>query len=68
MMKRCSVVFYSRCLIYGAAADAGLAPDKPSVYLPVEASTAWLVLALATVLLLGLGAFAFARAEYGEES
>lgn len=68
LMKRISITFYSRCLIYDAAADYGLAPDKPSVYLPVSGSMAWTVLALATLVLLVVGMIVFSRAEYRDES
>ncbi|MFO0808294.1 MAG: ABC transporter permease [Gemmataceae bacterium] len=67
LMKRISVTFYSRCLIYDATAPYGVTPERPTVYLPVSGMTAWAVLTLATVLLLGVGMFVFSRAEYRDE-
>src|SRR5262249_42427306 len=63
-LKRVSVGFYTRCLMYEAAGRHGVQPDKPSVFLPVDGTTALLVLIGATLALLGLGMFLFARTQY----
>jgi ABC-2 type transport system permease protein len=63
-MKRISLSFYSRCLMFEAARPYGVHPEKPSIYLPVEAVTAWSVLLGVTVLLLILGPAIFGRSEY----
>jgi ABC-2 type transport system permease protein len=63
-MKRISIVFYTRCLMFDAAADYGLQAEKPSIYLPVTGATAWAVLLGVTIVLLGLGMVIFARREY----
>jgi ABC-2 type transport system permease protein len=63
-MKRISLSFYTRCLMFEAAGPYGVHPEKPSVYLPVGAMTAWSVLIGVTILLLVLGAAIFARSEY----
>jgi ABC-2 type transport system permease protein len=67
LLKRSSVSFYVRCLIFDAASGLGITPDKPSVYLPVGAPTAWIVLAAITVAGLVLGAIVFSRAEYSDD-
>jgi len=67
LMKRVSVSFYVRCLIFDAAEGYGIQPDKPSVYLPVDATTAWIVLAFITSLALIVGAWVFSRAEYRDD-
>jgi hypothetical protein len=63
-LKRVSVGFYTRCLMFEAAETYDVQPEKPSVYLPVDGFTAEVVLAGATVGLLVLGAVWFARSQY----
>jgi hypothetical protein len=63
-MKRISVGFYTRCLMFEAAQDYGVQPEKPSIYLPVDSLTAWCVLLGVTVVLLVVGMTIFARSEY----
>ncbi len=67
-MKRVSIGFYTRCLMFDAAeARDVLPPEKPSIYLPVEPTTAWVVLLGATVFFLVAGMIVFARSEYWED-
>jgi len=68
LMKRISVSFYVRCMIFEAAQAFEVHPDKPSVYLPVSGTTAFLVLAAITVLGLVIGAIVFGRAEYRDDA
>ena len=68
MLKRVSVGFYTRCIMFDAASDFGFSPEKPSVYQPVDGPTAWIVLISATVVLLLAGMWWFSRAEYREET
>jgi hypothetical protein len=68
LLKRVSVTFYTRCIMFDAAAEYGLTPEKPGVYLPVSGETAMLVLISATVALLIAGMCWFSRAEYWEET
>jgi ABC-2 type transport system permease protein len=63
-MKRISLSFYTRCLMFEAAAPYGVHPDKPSIYHPVDSMTAWSVLLAVTVVLLVVGMVIFARSEY----
>jgi ABC-type transport system involved in multi-copper enzyme maturation permease subunit len=63
-MKRISLSFYTRCLMFDAAAPYGVQLEKPSVYLPVDRVTAWSVLVGVTIVLLFLGMAIFARSEY----
>jgi ABC-type transport system involved in multi-copper enzyme maturation permease subunit len=65
-MKRVSVGFYARSLMYERAYEFGVQPDRPSVFLPVEGTTAALVLLGATAALVGLGMWIFSRAQYHE--
>jgi hypothetical protein len=63
-MKRISLSFYTRCLMFEAARPYGVHPEKPSIYLPVNGMTAWSVLLAVTVVLLFAGMVIFARSEY----
>ena len=67
-VKRVSISFYTRCLMFDAAETQGIQPIKPSVYLPVSSGVAWCVLLLLTVGLLLVGMMIFARAEYQDLS
>jgi ABC-2 type transport system permease protein len=62
-LKRVSLTFYARCLVYDEGGPHGVAPDNPINYLPVTGSTAQMVLAGTTVILLVLGAWLFARTQ-----
>ncbi|HZT80672.1 MAG TPA: ABC transporter permease subunit [Gemmataceae bacterium] len=65
-MKRVSISFYVRCMMFDAAGDFGVQPEKPSIYLPVEGDTAlWVLLGVTTGLLV-LGMWVFSRKEYVE--
>lgn len=63
-LKRVSLGFYTRCVMFEAAQHYGVEPENPVVYAPVSGDTALIVLAGATVGLLALGAWLFSRAEY----
>jgi ABC-type transport system involved in multi-copper enzyme maturation permease subunit len=64
MLKRVSLSFYTRCLMFDLAGDYGVAPEKPEIYLPVSGTTAALALVGVTTVLLGAGMLWFSRAEY----
>jgi ABC-type transport system involved in multi-copper enzyme maturation permease subunit len=63
-LKRVSISFYTRCMMYDVAQAYGVQPEKPSVYLPVDGTTAWLVLLGVTGALLLIGMAYFSRREY----
>jgi ABC-2 type transport system permease protein len=63
-MKRVSISFYTRCLMFDAAEPYGLHPDRPSIYLPVSGLAAWSVLLTLTVAFLLIGMVVFSRSEY----
>jgi len=63
-MKRVSVGFYTRCLMYEQVENYGIQPDRPGVFLPVDGITAALVLVGSALALLGLGMWLFSRTQY----
>lgn len=63
-LKRGSISFYTRCLMFQEGEAYGVGPGRPEIFLPVSGTTAWCVLAALTVLLLTVGMLAFRRAEY----
>jgi ABC-2 type transport system permease protein len=65
-LKRVSIGFYARCMMFEAAQNHGVQPEKPSVFLPVDGTTAMLVLAGLTVGLLVVGSLLFSRSQYHE--
>jgi ABC-type transport system involved in multi-copper enzyme maturation permease subunit len=66
LLKRVSVTFYTRCIMFEVAGEYGLTPEKPAVYQPVTATTAWVVLISATLAFLIAGIWWFSRTEYGD--
>ena len=67
-MKRFSISFYTRCIMFGRAHELNVQPERPAQYLPVTGTTAWCVLIGATVLCLMVGVLIFSRREYLEMS
>ena len=65
-LKRVSVGFYSRCLMYDRLGELGVEADRSGVFLPVDGTTALFVLIGGTVALLGLGMVLFSRTQYHE--
>jgi ABC-type transport system involved in multi-copper enzyme maturation permease subunit len=63
-MKRLSIGFYTRCLMFDAGQNYGVAPEKPSIYLPVDSFAAWAVLLTLTAVFLVLGMIVFSKREY----
>lgn len=66
-LKRVSITFYARCMMFDAGEGHGLVLGQPHIYLPVDGTTAWLVLMLGSVLFLGAGMYLFGRKEYHAE-
>jgi ABC-type transport system involved in multi-copper enzyme maturation permease subunit len=68
-LKRLSVGFYTRCLMFSSAENYGVRPpERAEVYWPVTPLTAWLVLLGGTVVVLGIGMLVFSRKEFHDES
>jgi ABC-2 type transport system permease protein len=67
-MKRVSISFYTRCLMFDAAQEYAVEPEKPSIYMPVSGVTSWYVLLGLTAALVCIGMMVFARTEYRDLS
>src|SRR5260370_41693401 len=65
-MKRFSISFYTRCLMFDRAHEVHVQPERPAQFLPVDGTTSWWVLVGATVLCLLVGMMVFSRREYLE--
>jgi ABC-2 type transport system permease protein len=71
IIKRVSVAFYVRCIIYDAGSDLQLGPAgriAREMFLPVPGSTATIALISSIAVLLILGLSVFARREYRDLS
>jgi ABC-type transport system involved in multi-copper enzyme maturation permease subunit len=65
-LKRASISFYARCMMYEAVADRQIGPATPLLFLAVDGTTALVVLLTATVGLLVVGLIVFTHMEYHE--
>ena len=65
-LKRISIGFYTRCMMFDAASAFGIQPERPDVFLPVDGTTALAVLVGITIALLGIGTVIFSRSQYQE--
>jgi hypothetical protein len=63
-LKRLSISFYTRCLMFDRAHSFGIQPERPHIYIPVSGSVALGVLAGLTIGLLLAGMYVFNRKEY----
>jgi ABC-2 type transport system permease protein len=65
-LKRFSIGYYTRCMMFDAASSYGIRPERPDIFLPVEGTTALAVLLGLTVVFLGIGTVIFSRSQYQE--
>jgi hypothetical protein len=63
-MKRLSVGFYTRCMMFEGAEQYGFQPEKPAVYQPVSGSAALMVLSVVVAASLLIGICVFSYKEY----
>ncbi|MFN0055023.1 MAG: ABC transporter permease [Planctomycetales bacterium] len=71
IVKRVSIAFYMRCLVYDAGAELELAPlgrAAREMYLPISGAAAQTTLVCAIAGLLTVGLWAFSRREYRDLS
>jgi ABC-2 type transport system permease protein len=69
-LKQISLNYYVKSLIYSEAVEAiqSTSPENLDLYAPVDATTAWVTLLLATVVLNLVGMWLFSRQEPQEEN
>ncbi|HKB01661.1 MAG TPA: ABC transporter permease [Gemmataceae bacterium] len=67
-LKRLSINYYTRCLLYSAAEGQDVPVESSSLFVPVSPTTAWAVLLGATVGVTALGMWLFARLEYRDDT
>jgi ABC-type transport system involved in multi-copper enzyme maturation permease subunit len=65
-LKRISIGFYARCMMFDAASAYGIQPERPEIFLPVDGTTALVVLVGLTIALLGTGLVVFSRSQFQE--
>ncbi len=66
-VKRLSINFYVRCLMYSEAQKADVPTESTALFMPVSNRVAWLVLIGATVVITAVGMWLFSRSEYRDE-
>ena len=62
--KRITVLFYTRCSLFDAGREFGVAPENPELFLPISGAAAEASLWIATVALFSLAGWLFERKEY----
>lgn len=67
-LKRLSINYYVRCLLYSAGETEGVPVESSSLFVPVSPTTAWVVLAGVTVGLTVLGMWLFAKMEHRNDA
>ena len=66
-VKRLSINYYTRCLMYSAADKENIPTESASLFVPVSDRIAWLVLIAASVVITGIGMWLFSRSEYRDD-
>ena len=67
-LKRLSLNYYTRCLLYEAGEAHGVPTETASLFVPVSTTFAWIALLGATAALTGIGMWLFARNEYRDDA
>ncbi len=67
-VKRLSVNYYVRCLMYSAAQGENVPTEASFLFVPVSDTIAWVILLGSTIAITLIGMWLFARHEYREES
>ena len=66
-LKRLSINYYTRCLLYSAADTENVPTETSSLFVPVSPQTAWIVLIAVTVGITALGMWLFGRTEHRDD-
>jgi hypothetical protein len=67
-LKRLSINYYARCLMYSAARENDVPTESAALFNPVSDRIAWLVLIGATIMVTAVGMWQFSRSEYREDA
>lgn len=67
-LKRLSVNYYTRCLLYSSAEAENVPTESSSLFVPVSSGLAWIVLLGAPIVLTALGMWLFGRNEYRDDT
>lgn len=67
-VKRFSINYYTRCLMYSAANEENVPVESAALFVPVSNTTAWAVLIAATAAVTLVGMWMFSRTEYREDA
>jgi ABC-type transport system involved in multi-copper enzyme maturation permease subunit len=66
-LKRLSINYYTRCVLYSAAEKENVPTETSSLFVPVSPTTAWIVLISATVAITAVGMWLFSRREHRDD-
>jgi ABC-type transport system involved in multi-copper enzyme maturation permease subunit len=66
-LKRLSINYYTRCLLYSAAETENVPTETSSLFVPVSPQTAWIVLIAATMGITAIGMWLFGRTEHRDD-
>ncbi len=66
-VKRLSINYYIRCLMYSEARAEDIPVESASLFVPVSDRIAWLVLIGATIAVTALGMWLFSRTEHRDD-
>jgi ABC-2 type transport system permease protein len=66
-LKRLSINYYTRCLMYSAAQGEDVPTESSVLFVPVSDRVAWIVLIGATAVITAVGMWMFARTEYRDD-
>lgn len=66
-VKRFSINYYTRCLMYSAANEESIPVESAVIFVPVSNRVAWMVLVGATIAITAIGMWLFARTEYRDD-
>jgi hypothetical protein len=67
-VKRLSINYYTRCLMYSSARAEGVPTESAALFVPVSDRVAWIVLIGATIVVTAVGMWLFARTEYRDDT
>jgi ABC-2 type transport system permease protein len=67
-VKRLSINYYTRCLMYSAARGENVPVESDSLFVPVSDRVAWMVLIGVTIVITAIGMWLFSRSEYRDDA